>query len=242
MRVLITRPQDDAQRLAQRLHAQGHACHLAPLLQITPTEAELPPLGDVRGLAFTSANGVRALAAKLTHADAARWRALPAYAVGPQTYAAAAQAGFANLTEASGDVESLAEQIASHIDRSMQGSIVHIAGTHLAGNLQALLAAHSIRVEKCVLYEALAASQFDAPTQAAMRDHGFECVVIYSQRSAHIYVALMAQIEAAMPFKPVAFCLSPAIAEILQAAGFATETAAAPHEDAMLALLQNFAE
>ena len=239
MRVLITRPRDDAQRLAQRLSAQGHLCHLAPLIQITPTEADLPPLTDLRGLAFTSAIGVRPLEKKLTGDDAASWFALPAYAVGPQTYAAAEQAGFSNVTEASGDVEGLAQRIASQSEASMEGAILHIAGTHLAGNLQAALAAHNIRVEKCVLYEALAATQFDAQTAAAMHGHGFEAVVIYSQRSAHIYVALMSEIEAA---KPLVFCLSAAIAEIMQAAGFATQTAAAPHEDAMLALLQNFAE
>ena len=93
MRLLLTRPMVDAMVVAEQLAGQGHDVLLSPLIDISlDREAVLPPLDAQRALAFTSANGVRALMAQLqagnlASADRAAWRNLPVFAVGPQTAA-----------------------------------------------------------------------------------------------------------------------------------------------------------
>ena len=62
MRLLVTRPLDDAQALADRLEAGGHEALVEPLLTIAPDLAAPLPLDGARALLFTSANGVRAFA------------------------------------------------------------------------------------------------------------------------------------------------------------------------------------
>ena len=237
MRLLITRPHDDALNLAQQLNAQGHECVIAPVISIVAQKVALPSPEHIQGLAFTSANGVRALHQRLG-SNASSWLALPAYTVGPQTQLAALAAGFGRAVQATGDVESLADLIASQQPAHADKPILHIAGSHLAGNLQALLAAHHLSVEKAVLYEALAATDFEPPVANALRQAMFDAVVIYSQRSARIFIDLFTALEPTAPRKPVAFCLSPAIAHLMQAAGFEARTAAAADEPAMLDLLQ----
>lgn len=237
MRLLITRPQDDALKLAQQVSAQGHDCVMAPVIYIVARDVVLPSPENIQGLAFTSANGVRALSQQLGP-NAADWLRLPAYTVGPQTQQAALAAGFGGAQQAAGDVESLADLIASRQPADADKPILHIAGSHLAGNLQALLAAHHVSVEKAILYEAVAATAFEAPVATALQQATIDGVVIYSQRSARIFIDLFNALKAPAGKKPVAFCLAPAIAQLMQAADFETRIAAAADEPAMLALLQ----
>ena len=74
-----------------------------PLTRIAPTTTALKLPFATDALLFTSANGVRALAALTPRRD------LPALCVGPATAAAARQAGFVNCFEAAGDARALAD-------------------------------------------------------------------------------------------------------------------------------------
>lgn len=237
MRLLVTRPQDDALSLAQHLQAQGHECVIAPVINIVAQPVALPAVENLCGLAFTSANGVRALHQRLA-ANAAPWLELPAFTVGPQTQQTALACGFTKAVQAAGDVESLADLIASHQSDLGDKPILHIAGSHLAGNLQALLARQHINVEKAALYEAVAATEFEEAAATALQQATIDGVVIYSQRSARIFMDLFARLVTPQVEKPIAFCLSPAIAQLMQAANFETRTAATADETAMLALMQ----
>ncbi|HEY7610485.1 MAG TPA: uroporphyrinogen-III synthase, partial [Alphaproteobacteria bacterium] len=64
MRILLTRPEPDAQRFAAQLAEHGIEAVVAPLMTIETADAPLPPLEGVQALVFTSANGVRAYAAR----------------------------------------------------------------------------------------------------------------------------------------------------------------------------------
>ncbi len=78
MRVLVTRPEEDASALAAALAARGFDALVEPMLSVAPAPGVTPPLDldGVQALLFTSANGVRALA-RLTER-----RDLPAFTVG----------------------------------------------------------------------------------------------------------------------------------------------------------------
>src|SRR5512147_1864047 len=102
MHALITRPQDDAKPLAAALAAKGIDCTIEPLLQIVPIEDTTINLDGVQALLFTSANGVRAFAAKSARRD------LKVLAIGEGSAAAARETGFPEVESAGGDVAALA--------------------------------------------------------------------------------------------------------------------------------------
>jgi uroporphyrinogen-III synthase len=233
MRLLVTRPISDAMPLSEALAAQGHDVLISPMVHIEPTETPLPPSDKFAALALTSANGVRALQARLPMAgDAAIWRTKPAFAVGPQTAAALAAMDWPHVLTAKGDVDSLAQLIGEH----QPASVMHIAGSHLAGDLAGQLAAQNIAYEKAVLYAARAAEGFTPASAMALCDQAepVEAVLLYSQRSARLFCDLFAALEDAV--RPHALCLSYAIAELMRAEGFDTQVAARADMAAMLEL------
>ena len=243
MRLLLTRPMADAMAVAEQLAGQGHDVLLSPLIDITfDPEAVLPPLDAQRALAFTSANGVRALMAQLHSAnrppaERAAWRNLPVFAVGPQTAAAAQAAGFAKIRQATGDVAALAALIARHKDEA--APVLHIAGRDRAGDLAALLDDEAVAARRAVLYRAEAAQVFSDAAAAALRDgvEPVDGVLLYSQRSAVIFLSLYEALSPHQAPRPTAYCLSQPIAEAMRAAGFEGLAPTKAESAALLALL-----
>src|SRR5258706_7453594 len=97
MRLLVTRPRDDAEAFAKALCARGHVAIVAPLMEMRVVAGAPVALEGVQGVLATSANGVRALAARTTPRD------VTIYAVGPQTAEAAREAGLTVVISAEGD-------------------------------------------------------------------------------------------------------------------------------------------
>ena len=221
MRLLVTRPVADTQALAAELEARGHSVICSPVIEIVTRPDAAPELTNVKGLAFTSANGVRAFGPFASVA-----RHLPAYAVGPQTAAALAAIRFSNVHTAGGDVASLANAI---IDECPEGPILHISGRDQAGDLAATLKAAGCAARRAVLYEARAATSLPPAAVAALRDKALDGVILYSKRSAEIFYRLAgaASVDASVP---QAFCLSEGVGDIARAAGALTHVAGFPDD------------
>ena len=228
MRLLVTRPAADGQALAAELEARGHSVICAPVIDIAMKPDAAPDLTDVKGLAFTSANGVRAF-----QPFAAPARHLPAYGVGLQTAAALSAAGFSNVHIAGGDVTSLARTIT---DDCPEGPVLHISGRDQAGDLAATLKAAGCEARRAVLYEARAATELPPAALTALRDNALDGVILYSKRSAEIFYRLAgaANLDASLP---QAFCLSAGVAEIARAAGAQTHVAEFPDDAHIYACL-----
>jgi len=221
MRLLVTRPAADAQALAAELEARGHSVICAPVIEIVIKPEAAPDLTNVKGLAFTSANGARAFQPFVPAA-----RHLPAYAVGAQTAAALAAIGLPNVHTAGGDVLSLAQTIR---DDCPKGPVLHISGRDQAGDLAATLKASGCAARRAVLYEARAAKALPQDALTVMRDKALDGVILYSKRSAEIFyrLAAAAQVDAS---HPQAFCLSAGVADIARAAGAKTHVAEFPDD------------
>ena len=217
--------------------AQGHDILISPAIHIEANDTPLPAPDTVQALVFTSANGVKAMAARFRDKrDYAQWASKPAYAVGPQTCAALAKLQWPTVHQAAGDVASLATRLRDTFEGER---VLHIAGRHQAGDLAASLAEASFEIDKLVLYEAVAAEALTPMAEFALCDPEapLEGVLLYSKRSAQIFLSLYrAHIGEKSQAKPVAYCLSPPIAEKMQSAGFDTRTAQTPDNQAMLAL------
>ncbi|MBM3519006.1 MAG: uroporphyrinogen-III synthase, partial [Alphaproteobacteria bacterium] len=97
MRVLITRPRAEAERLAADLAARGIESLIEPVLEVRFRDVALPDPARFQAFLCTSANGARGLAAMTARRDA------PLYAVGDATARAAEALGFAKVVSAAGD-------------------------------------------------------------------------------------------------------------------------------------------
>lgn len=232
MLILITRPLEEAEALAATLKSRGIECLIEPMLAIKLIDGSMPALGGVQALLFTSANGVNAFALQ------ERRRDLKVFAVGENTAEAAAAAGFAEIESAHGTVEELAELVKKRLDPK-QGALFHGAGSVLKGDLIKLLEPDGFEVRRAMLYQAIPATAFSGTTVTALRDGRIDMVLLFSPRTAEIFVNLARStgVDAACA-GIVALCLSPAVAEASAAVRWRElRTASRPERTALLELI-----
>jgi uroporphyrinogen-III synthase len=230
MRVLITRPREEAETLAQALAARGIDSLIDPLLEIRTVPTQALSLEGVQALVFTSANGVRAFAAREGRRD------LPVFAIGEQTAAVARAAGFARVASADGAVPELVRLVRAQADPK-HGALLHGAGAEVRGELAEKLARDGFEVRRIVLYEAVFATALADATVLALRDDSLDSVLLFSPRSAGTFVSL---IEAAglrgSAERLMAMCLSSAVAAAATLPWREIRIARAPNQSAFLEL------
>ncbi len=210
MRVLITRPLEDAKPLARELAKIGVDSLIEPLLTIEYLD-DPPPLAGVQALLMTSANGVRAFV------RLGNERTLPLFAVGDATARTAAEWNFENIFSAGGDVAALAELVAAKCDPA-GGELLHVAGSRVAGDLGGRLAGGGFKYRRAVLYAAKKSESISAEARNALRAGDIAGVVLYSPRTARTFGELVrtAGLNGALA-NIEAFCLSAAVADALSA-------------------------
>jgi uroporphyrinogen-III synthase len=233
VRLLVTRPQPDAERTAAALRAAGHEVECAALLRIEPVPAaELGP-GPWSALVLTSANALRALE---QHSRRAQLLALPVFAVGRRTAAAAGAAGFADVTAAGGNVQELVRHLRATPGR--RASLLYLAGEDRSGDLAGDLATDGLTVSTVVVYRAVKLERFPPALTAALAAGAIDGVLHFSRRSAQAYLdcAAAAMLDRALAITH--FCVSPQVAEPLLAAGAKRiRIAARPEEAALIELI-----
>lgn len=228
MHVLVTRPLEDGAAIAARLAQMGHRALLAPLLTPHFPDGPEPDFRDVQAVLVTSANGVRALIRRTARRD------LIIFAVGPQTAGEAQAAGFAQVRNADGDAKALAEATARWTTPD-KGVLLHVCGAEAPGTLADTLAGLGFTVRRAVLYQVDAADVLPGPAQQALCDGALDAVQFFSPRSARIFCDLAADFPTQAL---IAFCISPVTAKALTLAFREVRVAAAPNQDALLALLE----
>jgi uroporphyrinogen-III synthase len=233
VRLLLTRPEPDAQRTAAALRTQGHDVIVAPLLRIAPTADAPIGTGPWAAILITSANAAHAIA---TDARVAPLRALPVFAVGRRSADAMAAAGFADVTSADGNVGDLAQVVAARLQPAAR--LLYLAGEDRSGDLAGDLRARGFTVETAVIYRAIAATTLP-PAAAHALAGGIDGVLHFSRRSAEVFVdaaRAAGMLESAL--QAAHFCLSAPIAEPLAQAGAADiRVAERPNEAVLLALI-----
>jgi len=235
MRLLVTRPDEDAGPLVEALAGLGHEAIAAPLLAIRPVEDAAIPDTPWQAILITSANGARAIGARR---EMTRLSQIPVLAVGEASAAAARVAGFAEVAVAGGDVHALAGLVLGRLSPG-GGPLLHIAGAVTAGDLKGMLEARGFSVDRVVLYEAVTADELPAAAVAALRGGEADGVLFYSPRTARQFAQLVH--KAGLEQKLVtltAYCLSAAVAEALNGLPFKmTAVAAEPNQTSLLELL-----
>jgi len=183
-RLLITRPAEDARPLFDRLHDLGIDCLAAPMMEIVYLKGAALDVDNVQGFLLTSANGVRALAARTDRRD------IPCFAVGDATAREARVQGFLAVESADGDVGDLARLVCGKC-RPDAGELLHAAGTVSAGDLSGTLADAGFTVRREILYEARTLDALTPDACSALKSGALDGVVVYSPRTARHFCALV---------------------------------------------------
>ena len=230
MRVVVTRPQADAERTAAAVRARGHDVLVTPLMRVEPIAVDLG--GSWSALAITSANAPGAIARNPTRDTLLR---LPLLAVGRRSAEAAQQAGFADVTSADGDVRELVRLIEAS-RRKGEGPVLYLAGEDRASDLVAELSARGIAVEMRVVYRAVT-TPLPGSLVDALKAGEVDAVLHFSRRSAENYVAGAKRAGIVGPALAVRhLCLSAQVAEPLTGASHIM-IAARPDEATLIELL-----
>lgn len=212
MRVMITRPEVDGAPLAAALQARGILSLMVPLMTIEHRPGPPLDLSGVQALLVTSANGVRAFAARNPQRDPI------VCAVGQATARAARDVGFVRIATAAGDVGTLAEMVRRTLNPAA-GALLHVAGSTVAGDLAAGLREAGFSCRREVVYEARKVDRLPKPAATQLRERALDGVVLYSPRTARIFVELAGSAGLAAHCSALtAWCLSAGVAEQARAA------------------------
>jgi uroporphyrinogen-III synthase len=239
MKVLITRAEPEAERLARTLGARGIATMIEPLMAIRflPQSSEIftPFLTGAQAVLFTSANGARGFAATTARRD------FRVFAVGDATARAARAAGFETIVSAGGNVEDLAARVIASL-KPADGALIHAAGSVTAGDLAGLLGAAGFILRRAVLYEAVPVNRLSDAARLALEHSEIAAAVFFSPRNAATFVRLIAEMRSPCAHV-IAVALSAAVANALEPLPWRrVVTAAAPTEAALLEALERSLE
>jgi len=211
MRVLVTRPIEDAAPLMGALARLGHEGVAAPLLEINLIAGERLKLDGVQAILFTSANGVRAFAAR------SHERELPALCVGDATAREAFALGFEQVKSASGDVTALAELAIAELNPAL-GALLHPAGSRVAGDLSEVVQSAGFVYRREILYRAVKIENLPEVAIGALSTDTADGVLLFSPRTGAAFVQLIDKSDLRAHLMNVsAYCLSTAVAEEISA-------------------------
>lgn len=220
MRLLVTRPVDEAARTAARLTALGHEPALAPVLDIAPTGAVLPA-GPFDLVIATSARALQ---------PACPVEA-PLACVGEKTAAVGRRAGF-SVTVTAPDADRLAETL---LQDASPKTALYLAGQERRADLEIRLRAAGWRVELVEVYAARPVSAWPRDIMSGIAEGGIDGILHYSPRSAELAAQLIG------PSWPhlAHFCLSPAVARVCARFPGAINifTASQPTEECLMTLI-----
>lgn len=235
-RMLVTRPEPDAQSTLLKLEALGIAALAAPVMVRQTLDASVPPPGGFAAMVLTSANGVRALADRDL---VEQYRHLPVFTVGDRTAFEAREHGFAEVASADGAFADLVNLIAR---ARLSGPVFYPAGKHQSGDLGKALAPFGVMVATARLYEMVALDSLPENIFTQLADGSIGAVLVYSRRTAEIFARLAAGLDRAQRSAIAMLAMSEAVAEPLMENHFnRISLADRPDEDGMMTLALAFA-
>lgn len=232
MRVLVTRPIEDARLTAAELARRGHEAVVAPLFEIRIAEGPEILSENAQAILATSGNGIRALLRR------SKFRNVPLFAVGSHTAAAARSAGFARVTDASGDAAALAHEILCRL-HPVGGSLLLVAARHASPVLETTLRSAGFDVRVCTAYEAVALSALPVAARNALASETLDAVLLFSTRSARVFATCLREAGLSHACRRLlACCISNSAALALDGTPFGdVQVAQRPDHDRLLALL-----
>ena len=231
MKILVTRPQPQADKTAQKLIAMGHDVIVEPMLSFQRLTVDGDVAGDAKAIAATSARAIEAL---VFNGLVSQLQHLPLYCVGEATARAAEASGFQKVFQAGGDVDSLSKLI---VDSNQDAPVFYPAAVDRSGDLAGQLEQQGIACRMVEIYQMAAATGFSEKTREQIQSQTVDYALFYSLRTIQIFLSL-SNLEKTTVFlnSMKALCVSKRVAEHAGAFG-EVFTAKTPNEDSLLELL-----
>ncbi|HTU09310.1 MAG TPA: uroporphyrinogen-III synthase [Allosphingosinicella sp.] len=169
MRILILRPQPGADETAARARALGLAPVVTPLFAVRPLAWTPPDPAGFDAVMLTSASAARQASEGLTP-----FKALPCYAVGEATAAAAEEAGFADIRVGPDDGKSLLLMMAEDGVRT---------AFHACGQDHLAFGHPEVAITRVPVYAAQEVDMLPVPAEDML-------ALLHSPRAATLFAAL----------------------------------------------------
>lgn len=219
--VVILRPEPGATQTEERARRHGLATVRFPLFDGRAVAWD-PPAAD----AFDALLVTSAYTARLGGAALARYRTLPAYAVGQPTARALEAQGFDGVVAGEGDGSAIAARIAADGHRQV---------LHLGGRTVAAMEAGPLSIHHVVVYEMVGRDSADP-------DAGFEpgaVLLVHSPRAGERLATMVAP-ESRSSFHVIA--ISPNALAACGEGWASSQAASEPDDETMLALALRLCE
>lgn len=242
MRVIVTRPEPAGTKTARRLTELGHTAVSLPLFRAEhePHAVSGDDAAQSGALIFTSAEALRALD-KGEPDRVKALLALPVFAVGAATAAAARKLGFPTVLVSGGNGEALAGLIAESRAMLNGKPLLYLAGEPRSPGLEAGLGARGLACRVCLVYRMAPLDHDATRLRACVEQQAPTAMLLFSAEAARRITALDRQIWPGLfPAISAFLCLSPAIARALPPETVEKQHVAAdPSEAALLRCLSD---
>lgn len=229
--VLVTRPEPMASETAAKVAVLGFVPIIAPMLEIRPVRANLPPPATIQAVLVTSAVAIGPIPAA--------YHATPLLAVGDATADAAREAGFTTVHSAGADAQAMAAH-AVKLFSPEKGPLLLAARDGLGEPLELDLADKGFRVLRHAVYAIAAPTTLPVIAGTTLQGDDLLAALFFSADTARAFVRLVEgaglgervkQVDAVAIGKPAAVALERLPWRVVK-------IAAHPTQDEMLALLQ----
>ena len=216
MRVLVIRPEVQAQRTAAKLAQLGHEAVIFPLFQPLHDTALCREAlkSSYSALAITSAESVRCM---LDLGDELKpYLDRPLFTVGRATARCAREAGFTRVIAAHGNGHDFAALVAGHIATSAEGPkpVLYLAGVKRNGGFEETLRGNDIDFATAEIYDMAPVPYTIEQQQAHLVNTPVDAVFFFSKENAKAFFALDVYRQSRESLaRTLFFCLSRNIAE-----------------------------
>lgn len=203
MRILLTRPFEQSERLAPQLRKNGLDVEICPMMTIHKYDDGSLPDTNFQAIILTSANSLR-------FSDLSKYKNdTLIFSVGDKTAKEAQLIGFKNIISAGGNLEKLSDTIKKTL-KPQNGSLLYLRGKHVAGPLAEDLRFADFDVFEHIVYEMKAVPALNKNIEQMILNGDIDFIPFYSQRSALIFKELIERANLEKSLKMVtALAISP---------------------------------
>ncbi len=184
MRILLTRPLEQSEKLAPQLRKNGLDVVICPMMTLHKYDGDSLPGTKFQAIILTSANSLR-------FSDLSGYKKdTHIFTVGDKTAKEAQLIGFKNVISADGNLEKLSDTIKKTL-KPQNGALLYIRGKHIAGPLTADLRFADFEVFEHIVYEMKAVPALNKNIAQMILNGDIDFIPFYSQRSALIFKELI---------------------------------------------------
>ena len=236
--VLVTRPQEQAERTQLRLTELGFDPVVAPLIEIEKVESAAP-IGDFDAIVVTSAFAVDAL----TQSEFTRRTDLPIFTTGQKTAERISDLGYRSVFSADGNASDLARLVIDHFASQQENGprILYPCAETTAFDMKGELEEHGILCSLWIVYRNQRIQHLSDDVIEKIRDSALSAIILYSASAASALSEIIENLE--MKHGPITdppdiFALSEQVATHLPPNWRKNcQIAPEPNEDSLLRLL-----